>query len=137
MRDFFAKDEVAKYLGAELVQFHPGYAEVRMQIRKTHLNAHGTVHGGVIFAIADLAFGIAGNSEGIPSVAIDATISYMKTVRQGSLIAKAEEFVSNPRLGSYRVEVTTDDGERIALFQGMSYRRSTPSDGRTSNFIRK
>src|SRR5512135_2671296 len=97
MREFFACDGIAQYLGAELVRFGPGYAEVKMQVQESHLNAYGIVHGAVIFALADLAFGIAGNAGGIPAVAIDATISYMKAMRQGTLIAIAQEYTANPR----------------------------------------
>jgi acyl-CoA thioesterase len=132
IRDFFHRDAVGTYLDAELLDLVPGAATVRMEVQERHLNAHGTVHGGVIFSLADIAFGLAGNSEGIPAVAIDATISYMKSVRRGTLYAEAREFGSTPRLASYQVVVTDQDGEKIALFQGMAYRKSVrlaPSEG--------
>jgi acyl-CoA thioesterase len=120
---FFQKDEIGKYLGVELLEIGPGRAVVRMKIQNVHLNPYGGVHGGVIFALADLAFGLAGNSEGIPAVAINATISYMKSIQKGTLYAEAQEYASNPRLASYTVYIRDDRGEQIALFQGMAYRK--------------
>jgi len=36
----------------------------------------------------------------------------------------AVEFAQNPKLATYTVEVTDGAGERIALFQGMVYRKT-------------
>jgi acyl-CoA thioesterase len=124
MREFFQRDAVAKYLGAEIVSLESGYATVKMEVRGRHLNLFGTVHGGVLFALADIAFGLAGNANGTPAVAIDATISYMKSARNGTLYAEACEYSSQGPLASYRVVVTEEGGEPIALFQGMAYRKS-------------
>jgi len=62
-------------------------------------------------------------SEGIPAAAINASITYMKAAREGSLYATAEEFAKNPKLATYIVTITDDTGDRIALFQGMVYRK--------------
>ncbi len=35
-----------------------GYARVAMEIRADMLNGHGSVHGGMIFALADTAFSL-------------------------------------------------------------------------------
>ena len=121
---FFRQDAVAQYLGAELVECGAGHATVKMEVKNTHLNAYGIVHGGVIFSLADLAFGIASNSEGIRAVAINATISYLKSAKTGVLYAEAWEYTSNPRLASYTVQVMDEEGNRLALFQGMAYRKT-------------
>jgi acyl-CoA thioesterase len=124
LQDFFQRDAIAQFLGIELLELDRGYAEIRMQVQDRHRNLFGIVHGGVIFSLADVAFGLAGNAEGIPSVAIDATISYMKSIRSGILCAEAQEYASWGRVASYRVVVTDQDGEPVALFQGMAYRKS-------------
>ncbi|MDD1673252.1 MAG: PaaI family thioesterase [Methanomicrobiales archaeon] len=115
---------MAQYLGAELVECGAGRATVKMEVKNTHLNAYGMVHGGVLFFLADLAFGMAGNSEGNRAVAINATISYLKSKKTGILYAKAWEYTSNPRLASYTVQVIDEQGDRLALFQGMAYRKT-------------
>jgi acyl-CoA thioesterase len=95
-----------------------------LRIAGWHKNSHGTVHGGAIFTLADTAFALASNSHGIPAAAINAHISYVKAATSGTLYAVAEEFSVNPKIATYTVTVTDDTGEKIALFQGMVYRKT-------------
>jgi len=123
-RKFFSQDAYAKQAGIELLDVSVGRAKVKMEICDRHTNGHGTVHGGAIFTLADTAFALASNSHGIPAAAINAHISYMKSVTSGTLFAEAEEFTKNAKLGSYIVRVTDGNGERVAIFQGMVYRKT-------------
>ena len=120
---FFTDDAYARENGVELIEVSPGRAVVSMQIHDRHRNSHGTVHGGALFTLADCAFAIASNSHGIPAAAINASISYLTAAREGRLMAVAEEFAKNPKLGSYTVIITDDQENRIAIFQGMVYRK--------------
>jgi len=122
-KGFFDQDLYARFNGIVLVETGTGTAKVSMKIGEQHRNSHGTVHGGAIFTLADTAFALASNSEGIPAAAINASITYMKAAREGSLYATAEEFAKNPKLATYIVTITDDAGDRIALFQGMVYRK--------------
>lgn len=98
-----------------------GYARVRMVLRADMLNGHGTGHGGMIFALADTAFGYACNSRNIAAVAQQASIHFLSPAREGDvLIAEAFEDTVVGRTGSYRVNITTADGRPIAQFQGLS-----------------
>lgn len=123
-RKFFSQDAYAQAAGIELLDVSVGKAKVRMEVCDRHTNGHGTVHGGAIFTLADTAFALASNSHGIPAAAINAHISYMKSVTSGTLFAEAEEFTKNPKLGSYIVRVTDENGEQVAIFQGMVYRKT-------------
>jgi acyl-CoA thioesterase len=121
---FMTRDAFARQAGIVLLESAPGRARVKMEIRDMHLNSHGTVHGGAIFTLADTAFAVASNSHGIPAAAINAHISYMKSASSGTLTADAEEFALNPKLATYVVRVSDGDGNPIALFQGMVYRKT-------------
>jgi acyl-CoA thioesterase len=122
--EFFSNDAWAQKAGIELMEVAPGTSKVRMRISGCHKNSHGTVHGGAIFTLADTAFALASNSHGIPAAAINAHISFVKSASDGTLYAEAEEFSLNLRIATYTVTVRNDDGERIALFQGMVYRKT-------------
>jgi len=122
--DFFSEDVFAQSLGIKLVDSTPGFATVKLEVTDQHKNFHGTVHGGVLFALADAAFSIACNSHGIPAVAINTTMTFMKAVTKGTIIARAEEFDKNSKLGTYRVEIVNDTNEKIALFVGLAYRKT-------------
>ncbi len=121
---FFTNDAWAQEAGIELMEVSAGRAKVRMRIAGWHKNSHGTVHGGAIFTLADTAFALASNSHGIPAAAINAHISYVKAATAGTLYAEAEEFSLNPKIATYTVTVTDDAGEKIAIFQGMVFRKT-------------
>ena len=121
---FFANDAWAKESGIELMEVSIGRSKVRMKIEKKHMNSHNTVHGGTIFTLADTAFALASNSHGIPAAAINAHISYVKSATAGTLYAEASESSLSPKIATYSVIVTDDNGEKIALFEGMVYRKT-------------
>lgn len=121
---FYARDRWARDAGIGLVEVSPGQATVRMEVEERHKNSHGTVHGGALFTLADTAFALASNSHGVPAAAINAHISYVTAAREGTLYARAEEFSINPAIATYTVTITDDAGTRIAIFQGMVYRKT-------------
>ncbi|MDG6251463.1 PaaI family thioesterase [Methanocalculus sp.] len=126
---FLNADRYAQENGIELIEAGAGHARVAMQVQPKHLNSHGTVHGGALFTLADCAFAIASNSHGIPAAAINASISYLTAAREGRLIAVAEEFAKSKRLASYTVIITDEHENRIAIFQGMVFRKQPRDDG--------
>lgn len=121
------KDQFARLLGMELLEMAPGFAKVRMTLTERHVNGLGTAHGGAIFALADFAFAAAANAYESIAMAIHCDISYVKAVDQGTLIAEAQELSRTSKLGTYSVRIHTIDGELIALFQGMAYRKKKNS----------
>jgi len=117
-----ARDRLMRHLGVECVGAGPGRAAVSLVIRDDHLNFNGTCHGGVIFALADSAFGLASNSQGVIAAAIDAHITYQVAVKPGdTLTATAVEVSRSRKLGVYRVDVTRQDGALVSSFTGTVY----------------
>ena len=120
---FFQKDTYAELTGIKLLDVSEGRAKAMLAVTENHLNSAGTVHGGVIFTLADFAFEVASNSYGTLAVAINAQISFFKAVSAGVLYADAKEVSLHPKLASYTIDVTNENGELIASFQGMVYRK--------------
>jgi acyl-CoA thioesterase len=116
-------DRFAKHLGLELVEVAPGRARVSMRVGPEHRNSVGMVHGGVIFTVADYAFAVACNSHGTLAVAVDCHVSYLRTPEGETLAAEATEVWKSRRLGTYEVKVTDGEGNLVATFQGMAYRK--------------
>jgi acyl-CoA thioesterase len=121
--NFMKRDQFAVRTNIELLSIAPGQARAKMAIQPFHLNGVGTVMGGAIFTLADFAFAAASNSHGTVAVAVNVSISFLKAVTAGTLWAEAREISKNFKLGSYTVEVKDDQGEIVALFQGMAYRK--------------
>lgn len=108
----------------EIEEAREGYARIAMVVRKDMLNGHATCHGGMIFALADTAFAYACNSRNVETVAQSATIAFLAPGREGDrLVAAAQEEALSGRSGVYRVTVTNQNGEKIAVFQGLSRSR--------------
>lgn len=120
------KDTFAKHLGIELLEVEPGRAKVRMRLADEHRNSVGMAHGGVIFTVADYAFAVACNSHGTVAVAVNCHISYLRPPEGDTLVAEAAEVSKSRRLGSYDVKVADGEGNLVASFQGMAYRKDTP-----------
>lgn len=123
LKTFFKNDRFAAHAGIELVEAGAGKAKAVMTVTEQHLNGVGSAQGGAIFTLADLAFAAAANSHGTVAVAINASISFFKAVSSGTLTAAAEEVSLHPKLGSYTIRVSDEQGDLVALFQGMVYRK--------------
>jgi acyl-CoA thioesterase len=124
-----ARDPLMRLLGIECVAGGPGRAVTALAVRDHHLNFNGTCHGGVTFALADAAFGLASNSHGAIAAAIDAHVTYQVAVRSGdTLTATAVEASRSRRLGVYRIDVTRQDGALVSTFTGTVYVTDRPSE---------
>jgi acyl-CoA thioesterase len=124
-----ARDPLMRLLGIECVDGGPGRAAASLEIRDDHLNFNGTCHGGVTFALADAAFGLASNSHGVIAAAIDAHITYQVAVRPGdTLTASAIEVSRSRKLGVYRIDVARQDGAIVSTFTGTVYVTERPNE---------
>lgn len=122
LRQLAARDRYVRDLNVEFVGGGGGCATVRLQVQERHLNFNGSCHGGVIFALADTAFGLASNSHGTVAAGIDAHITYHVAVKEGDVLtASAVEVSRNAKLGVYRIDVKRADGVLTASFTGTVY----------------
>lgn len=124
-----ARDKFARGLGIRCVDAGPGRAVVRMTVQEKHLNFNGTGHGGMLFTLADMAFGLASNSHGVVAAGIDAHITYHVAAQLGDVLtATATEVSRSRKLAVYRVELTREDDTLVASFTGTVYVTSRPNE---------
>jgi len=122
VKQLAARDPFVTFLGAQCVAAAPGTAVVQLTLREQHLNFNGTCHGGVLFSLADSAFGLASNSHGRLAAAVDAHIAFTAPARVGdTLTASARELNRSNRIGTYRVDVLRNGDEFVAAFTGTVY----------------
>jgi acyl-CoA thioesterase len=118
-----APDPLSALLGFELVERRPGYARLEGTVRSQHCNAHGNVHGGFVFSLADTAMGVASNSHGPRAVALAASIHLTRPARVGELlVAEATELSLDSGTASYDVAVRAAE-RLVAAFTGTVYRQ--------------
>ena len=118
-------------LGAELIHFDEGNAEIRIPIVDNLKQQHGFVHGGVISYAADNALTFAGGSVlGAGVVTSEFKINYLRPARGDYLIARAQVIHAGKSQAVCRCDVFSSDnqGERLcATAQGTIAKLGTAS----------
>jgi acyl-CoA thioesterase len=116
-------DPYAQSLGIQLTKFEAGFAEATLEVQSHMVNAYGTVHGAVIYALADHVFSVACNAYGKTSVGLSTTIQFIEAANPGDrIIARATEVRRNFRTGFYRIEIFHEQN-LIATMEAISYRK--------------
>ncbi len=111
-------DAYAEHSGMEVLRAEPGRAEVRLTLSPSVLNGHGNLHGGALFTLADYAGAIASNMHGEPTAAITGSISFLKAVRGGHVVAEARTTRAGRRITFQSVDIRDGEGNLVATFQG-------------------
>ena len=109
-------------MGTELSSTGEGHAVVSLQTEEWHLNASGTVHGGVIGTLIDVSMAEALNTiteEDEQPVTIEVKVNYMEPAQTGTLTSTAQVRKGSKRATIVEAEVVQEDsGEVVALASG-------------------
>ena len=118
-----AHDTYSQWLGIEVLDAGLGECRLHMTLRDEMCNGHGTVHGGVLHALADSAFAFACNSRGRRAVAAETSVSYLAPASPGDVLeAHATEDQRGRKLGRYTVHVRRPaDGTLVIRFFATCY----------------
>ena len=98
------------------VEEHQAVAELKLS--ECLNNPIGSVHGGAIFTLADIAAGLAATSDGTKATTLDSNIRFLKAAFFGKteyLRATATLKKVGKKVRVAEVEVTDDAGELICL----------------------
>ncbi|MEQ1535497.1 MAG: hydroxyphenylacetyl-CoA thioesterase PaaI [Burkholderiaceae bacterium] len=118
-----AKDRVAQDLNIQLLSVGAGSATMTMTVQERMLNGFAICHGGYITILADTAFAYACNSYNDVTVASSLGIEFIAAVQGGDVLtAVAKEVSLAGRTGLYDIEISNQDGKRVAVMRGRSYR---------------
>lgn len=118
-------DAFMRLLGAEVTILAPGHSRAALTVTDQMTNFHGITHGGIIFALGDLAFAAASNSRGQTAVALNVSITFLSASTLGDrLVAEARECHLAGRTGLYEITVVEETrGTLIARSQDLVYRK--------------
>jgi acyl-CoA thioesterase len=112
-------DAFARSLGIELISVSDREIVVGLEVGTEHLNFLDVGHGGMVFSLADCAFSLGSNAAGDRAVAIDTHLVLTAASRLGDrLQATVSEASRGRTIGTYRVDVTREDGRKVGLFTG-------------------
>jgi len=94
---------------------------VSLEVQEQHLNSHGAAHGGVIFTLADRAFGYSLNKHGKKAVTMEMKINYLSPVWKGDvIIARSKVVKEGKRTTVCLVEVKRGE-ENVAVLLGTAF----------------
>lgn len=122
---YIQRDPFARHLGAAVTIVRPGHSRVTLTVSDDMVNFHGMTHGGVIFALGDMAFAAASNSRGQTAVALNVAINFLKATGPGdTLVAEAVEQHAAGPTALYRITIRdAQSGELVASSQDLVYRK--------------
>ena len=117
----------SQYNHMKVTAVDDGTATVELELHPDSLNCWGTPHGGALFTLADMAFGLASNfgQEDGTMISTNATISYMKSAKTGPIVAEARLANGGRHLATYEVKIYDGQGTYIACAMISGYRLDT------------
>jgi len=110
---------VAGLLGFQLTSFEGGVSQVEMDADARHHNPMGMVHGGILCDLADAAMGVAfaaALDEGESFVTLQLSASYLRSVKEGRLVATGRVVQRGRSAGHAEAEVVDGGGHTVARF---------------------
>jgi uncharacterized protein (TIGR00369 family) len=109
-----------EYLGMCIEQVGEGTAVLSMPFMVFHCQGAGLMHGGAVVALADTALAIAIKTvlpEGAHFATIDLSLKFLAPVKWGRLMAHAEIKEREGRNIKGEVQVFSEEGIKVAIFQ--------------------
>lgn len=101
----------AEELGIELLTLRQGYARGRMPYRLESANPYGSLHGGVLYSLADIICGLAACTYGQYSSTIEGSMHYVRpALNTRYVICEARELRQGRQVSVYYAELTNDEG---------------------------
>ena len=117
-------------MGIEITDLELGWARARMEYRDTQINPNGSVHGGLIFSLADSVAGTAACTRGSMVTTSTGSIYFLNAAfHPKMLVAEATELKAGKNLLTYDVKVKTDTGILIAKAVMEYYNLKMPIPG--------
>ena len=108
---------IARLIGFDLESIELGRSVFSLQAGEKHANPMGTLHGGIVCDLADIAMGTAMVStleDDETFTTLDLTAKYFKPIRNAKVTARASVTKRTRTLGLVECEVTDEAGSLVA-----------------------
>jgi uncharacterized protein (TIGR00369 family) len=108
---------IAELLGMRFVSAADGKGVIELDASERHANPMGTLHGGVLCDLSDLAMGAAYAStlaEGESFTTLELKINFLKPVWNAHLVAVAHVVTRGRMVGLVECDVTDERGALVA-----------------------
>ncbi len=114
MRKIVENNAYMKYMNIELVELREGYALGKMKVQEKYLNPYKSVHGGVLYSLADIISGIAACSYGKYVSTISGTMNYLKpAIDTEEIFCEANVLRNGNQISVYNVTLKDSAGQLV------------------------
>ena len=121
------RNRFMQMLGIRVLEVKEGYARCEMPVQEDFLNPNDSVHGGVIFTLADCVSGYAAASHGMRCATMDSFISYLKPALTSKVLyGEAKEIKTGKTVLVYDVWVKDETDLLIAKCTFTYYNLGVP-----------
>lgn len=126
--NFGERDKFAKMCGVIIDTATDGMATGHIDLEPHHLNGVGSVQGGALFTLADTVAAAAANfrPEGV-AVTVQSNVQYIRGASKGRLTCTAKLLADSPKLPSYSVEISDEQGRQVFISTTIFYVKKTIS----------
>lgn len=117
VRQRMKESKSTELLGFDVESVHEGRAIFRLDVRPSHKQVHGVVHGGIIAALADTTAAIAAYTtvpRGVELATLELKINYMEPVPGGRVKADARVLRSGRNFIVTECEIFNESGSLAA-----------------------
>jgi len=116
-----------RLMGVTLAELEEGRSVVEMDYDPDRMdNIYGRAHGGAVFALIDEAFETASQTDGTIAVALNVSVTYVKSPKPGRLRCEAVRVTRTNKTATYDITVTDARGETVAICRGLVYQTGKP-----------
>ena len=102
--EYVKNNPFMEYTNMKIEKISPECSEISMKITHGVTNLMGMVHGGMLYALADVVTGLTARADGKKYVTQSAHVNFIRNVSEGTVHAK----------GIVRSEVTDEKGNLLA-----------------------
>ena len=117
------KASFARLVGMKTIRAQRGYALTTMTVAsEKHLNFLGLTHGAVLFALADHACSVCGNSLGRKAVLLQSNMNFFSNTRPGQTIeAEANILAEDDTTATLDIVIREKGGKLLARCQSIVF----------------
>ena len=115
IKEFDNDNGFIKHNNIHIEKLEDDIAILYANLSKESLNPNNTVHGGLIFALADTAIGTLCYATGVKAVTIDSNINYLKPCRGNIMKCIATPIKVGKTIGVYKAEIYNSKNELSAI----------------------
>jgi acyl-CoA thioesterase len=108
-------------IGLQFTEMEKGFCRTELKITDSHLNPYGTLHGGVVYSLADTGMGGALSTlleEDERCSTLEIKINYLKSMRSGLLSCDTKVIQKGKNIAFLESEIKNSEGILMATATG-------------------